>query len=76
MACTKFKDFDKDNPNYQFLADAIEDGRVTLLEDKCVVLINAAPLALKFGFGMKAYLESQGYTGFVAWAYFPTGELK
>jgi hypothetical protein len=76
MSCTKFEDFDKENPNYQFLADAIEDKRVTLLEDRCLALINAAPLDLRFGFGMKAYLESQGYTAYVAWAYFPAGELQ
>ena len=73
MACTKFDDFDKENPNYQFLTDAIEDGRVTLIEDKCVALINAAPLDLKFGWGMEAYLKTQGYSAFVAWAYFPQG---
>ena len=74
MACTKFADFDQENPNYKFLIDALEDGTIVLYEDKCVALINAAPLRIKFGAGMNAYLATQGYRSFVAFAYFPKGE--
>jgi hypothetical protein len=76
MNCKKLEDFDKENPNYQFLADAIEDSTIRLLENECVALINAAPLRLKFGMGMEAYLKTQGYTSFVAYAYFPQGEIE
>jgi hypothetical protein len=76
MACTNLEDFDKENPNYPFLADALEDGTVRLLENECVALINAAPLRLKFGTGMEAYLKTHGYTSFVAYAYFPQGEIE
>jgi hypothetical protein len=74
MPCTKLESFDKQNPNYKFLEDAIKDGTVTLDEDKCIAYINAAPLNLHFGWGMKAYLETQGYTGYVAFAHFPFGD--
>lgn len=67
MACKKFEEFDKENPNYQFLVDAIKDGTVRLVEDECLALILPPPLDLKFGFGMKAYLGSQGYSAYIAW---------
>lgn len=67
MACKKFEEFDKENPNYQFLADAIKDGKIRLVEGECLALIIAQPLDLKFGWGMKAYLESQGYSAYISW---------
>ena len=66
MACTTFEDFDKENPNYQFLVDGMKDGKVKLLEEECKALVSAPPLDLKFALGMKAYLETQGYEVYVA----------
>jgi len=66
MTCTKLEEFDKENPNYQFLADGINDGKIKLLEDECKALIYAPPLDVKFAWGMKAYLETQGYEVYIA----------
>jgi hypothetical protein len=71
MACIKFADFDKENPNYQFLADGMNDGNVKLLEDECKALISAPSLDMKFALGVKAYLEMQGYE--VTWPDSPKG---
>ena len=74
MPCTKLANFDKENPNYKFLIEGIEDGMIVLHEDKCVALINAAPVRVKFGLGMDAYLRTQGYTSFVAYGHFPQSD--
>ena len=74
MPCTKYEDLDKENPNYKFLDGAIKDGTIVLDEERCLALINAAPLRIKFGAGMSAYLETLGYQAYVAYAYFPHGE--
>lgn len=66
MDCRKFEDFDKDDPRYQILVDAIENGSVKLFEDQdeCKAMINRPPSQLEF---MEAYLESQGYKPHRAW---------
>lgn len=66
MACTKFEDLDKENPNYHFLVDGMNDGKVKLLEDECKALISAPPLDLKFPLGIQAYLETLGYEVHIA----------
>lgn len=66
MACTKLEDFDKENPNYQFLVEGIDRGKIRLLEDECRALIYAPPLDMKFALGVRAYLETQGYEAHVA----------
>ena len=68
MSCKKLEEFDKENPNYQLLMDAIQNGSVKLCEDDCAALIlPPGPLHLKFGLGMKAYLDSQGYSSYIDW---------
>jgi hypothetical protein len=74
MACTRFADLDKENPNYQFLADAMEDGRISLDEDRCLATIIGIDLEAKFILGMTAYLKSQGYTVVPVTASFPEGD--
>ena len=66
MACTTFADFDKENPNYRFLVEGVNDGKVKLIEDECKALITAPPLDIKFALGMKAYLETMGYEVYIA----------
>jgi hypothetical protein len=69
MACKRLEDFDKENPNYKFLIEAINSGNVRLIEAECLALIiPPRPLHLKFGLGMKAYLNSQGYSTYIAWS--------
>jgi hypothetical protein len=68
MDCKSLEEFDKENPNYQFLVEALQNGSIKLLEDECAALIvPPGPLHLKFGLGMKAYLDSQGYATYIAW---------
>jgi predicted CoA-binding protein len=74
MACTKLEDFDKDNPNYQFLVDGIENGMVKLGADKCMAWVITTAEELKFGSDIKAYLESQGYKVAPVTAGFTHGE--
>jgi hypothetical protein len=69
MKGKKLEDFEKENPNYKFLIEAINSGNVRLIEDECLALIiPPGPLHLKFGLGMKAYLNSQGYSTYIAWS--------
>jgi len=74
MPCTKYEDFDKENSNYKFLSEAIENGTIVLSESECVAYINAAPLRIGFGLGMQAYLRAQGYESFIGFDHFPQGE--
>jgi hypothetical protein len=68
MRGKKLADFDKSNPNYKFLIEAINSGNVRLIEDECLALIiPPSSLHLKFGLGMKAYLNNQGYSTYIAW---------
>jgi len=39
MSCKKLEEFDKENPNYQLLMDAIQNGSVKLCDDDCAALI-------------------------------------
>ena len=39
MRGKKLEDFEKDNPNYKFLIEAINSGNVRLMEDECLALI-------------------------------------
>jgi hypothetical protein len=57
----KLEEFDKQNPNYSTLIDAIDAGRVMIDEDNRSASIFAKRLELKFRLGMTAYLESNGY---------------
>lgn len=57
----KLEEFDKENPNYEFLMDAIKAGKVTINEVNHSASIFAKEMELKFQLGMKAYLESNGY---------------
>ena len=61
MTCTKLKDFDKENPNYQNLIDSIKEGKVLLDENNGSATILHEPLETRFPLGMKAYLENNGY---------------
>jgi hypothetical protein len=61
MACKKLEEFDKENPNYKFLMDGINNGSVQLDEDNCTAIISASHEQAKFYLGMRAYLETQGY---------------
>ena len=61
MTCTKFENLDQENPNYQSLVDAIKNKKVELFENQSVAVIRHHPLEIKFGTGMKSYLESQGF---------------
>jgi hypothetical protein len=68
VACKKLEEFDKENPNYKILVEAIEDGTIKLIESECLALIMPPPLHLKFGYGMKAYLGTQEYAAYIAWS--------
>jgi hypothetical protein len=57
----KLEEFDKENPNYEFLTDAIKAGKVTIDEDNHSASIFAKEMELKFQLGMKAYLEANGF---------------
>ena len=61
MACKRLEEFDKENPNYKFLMDGINNGSVQLDEDNCTAIISASLEQAKFYLGMRAYLEAQGY---------------
>ena len=61
MACKKLEEFDKENPNHQFLIDGIKNGSVQLDEENCAAFISASLEQAKFYLGMRAYLEAQGY---------------
>ena len=71
MACTKLQDFDKTNPNYSLLIEAVDEGRISLDESRCIATIVLISLEAKFVLGMKAYLESQGYAVLPITASFP-----
>ena len=62
MACIKLEDLDKENPNYQFLKDGLDNGKIQIDETNCTANIKAAELEIKFSGGMKAYLITQGYS--------------
>ena len=57
MTCTKLNDFDTENPNYQSLIEAINNGKVTLDENNCSAIIVSTTAELKFLVGMTAYLK-------------------
>ena len=61
MNSVKLKDFDKQNPNYDYLITAIQEGNIKLNEDENIAFVNSSILKLKFFLGMKAYLNNQGY---------------
>lgn len=61
MVCKKLEDLDKENPNYQFLIDGINDERIQINEINCSANIIAGELEVKFPMGMKEYLVTQGY---------------
>lgn len=62
MTCKKFDEFDKENPNYPVLMDAINDGSIQLDQNNCTAFISATWEKTKFYLGMQAYLKTQGYT--------------
>ncbi len=57
----KLEEFDKKNPNYSTLIDAIDAGRVTIDEDNRSASIFAKRLEMKFRLGMTAYFKAKGY---------------